>query len=155
MTPPAGRTGSKVDAFDWISLGVVASACVLWLALARTDPVVAFLFQVQPGQPILDRDLVFHRQLAVRAAGAAIAIGLAVAGVALRKRPLDGRSPFAWMNLVAKLVTLAAVMAIARDLRGRPMTYDFWIVFAGVAALLVAPFLRRRRGAGREQVARA
>lgn len=139
------RSASRGEAVSWITLGMTASACVLWLTFARAEQVAAIAFDLRPGQPIYDVDFVWRRVLAVWGAGVTMAVALMLGGIVLRKQPLDGRSLGASLHLLAGLGTVLAVMRIAREMRGRPVTADMWFVYAGVASGLVAAFWRARR----------
>lgn len=139
------RSASRGDTLSWITLGMMASACVLWLTFARAEQVAAIAFDLRPGQPIYDVGFVWRRVLAVRGAGVTTAVALILGAIVLRKQPLDGRSLGAWLHLLAGLGTVLAVMLIAREMRGRPVTADMWIVYAGVASGLVTAFWRARR----------
>jgi hypothetical protein len=139
------RSASRGEALSWITSGVMASACVLWLTFARAEQVAAIALNLGPGQPIHGVDFSWRRVLAVRGAGVAMAVALTLGGIVLRKQPLDGRSLGAWLHLLAGLGTVLAVMLIAREMRGRPVTADMWFVYAGVTSGLVTAFWRARR----------
>ncbi|WP_242344085.1 hypothetical protein [Anaeromyxobacter terrae] len=136
---------TKGGTFSWVTLGIMLSACVLWLTFGHTDTVAAVVFNVRPGETVYNPDIVWHRVLAVWGAGLVLAITIALAGILLRKHPLDGRSPAAWLHLVASVGTLLAALVIAREMHGRRVTADMWFVFAGGALSLVATFWHARR----------
>lgn len=138
MLPEAPLAPSGRDAFSWISLGAVCAACVLCLAIWRTNEVTAFVSGILPGTE--GQNLV----LPVRAGGAVVAAGLVLAGIMLRRAPLDGRSAAAWLHLTATLGALAVAMTIVRSLRGRPITVDMWIVFAAVSGGPLRAFWQAR-----------
>jgi hypothetical protein len=115
--------------------------------LAHAERIAAVVFHVEPGELIYDLDVPFHRVLAVWGGGALVATGLLVAGIVLRREPIDGRSASAWTHLAASLATLAVALVIGREIRGKPVTADLWFVYAGVAAALVGRFWRGLRSA--------
>jgi hypothetical protein len=139
-----GREEGSGDALHWLAQGLLVAPCIMWWGVAHAEDILGALRIVKPDEPIFSTDYVFQMVLFVWLAAASLAVWMFLVLWRLRRNRIDGRSKASWAYFGLGLASLACVLISGRDVRGKPMTIDMWMVYVACAALFGRWFLARR-----------